>query len=437
MVVEISKNEVMRVKRENIFQQIVIYMTSFVGVLVFILCVIVDETHLRRISCSWAIEMHDGLRWIAGWTGLRYSKANSLLENNMGILISVLSLMFTMRESVSNRHEKKVYGIPQSELSKSRARKSYNRIRCVVYLFPFILLLCINLGLCLAGYLVLVYNFLFLYVEFWLLSRSFNRKDDEKKVVEMLLFHAGIKKNGQNCVPQEYRILLGDVRRGIDETEGWTRAEKLYDEFVFQLKMVNIEKSFGLHFYFVKIVFCDSTYSDGGMLLEQYAQRYITELYDMYEDEENGKEAVALYAVLQCAIDIWNAERMQGFIRWMLDFGNRSDIGVQRRTTREKFEVRAEQCAVVLLMLECWLHNYPLREVQFEDDIALLWDYGKIALKEAVMKTCVDCCMSCLQYEKWNTAKYLQYLTQDSLENKGRSTIGLIKRRQERGDKHV
>lgn len=429
----------MKVKTRYSFHRIIVYAISFFGIVVFFFCLIVDETHQGTISYSWAMGMHDWLRRATGWTGLSYVKANRLLEDNMGILISVFSLMFTMRESISNRHEKKIYGIPQSEMSKSEARKSYNRIRCVVYLFPFILLLCINLGLCLLGYLVLVYNFMFLYAEFWLLSRSYNRKDDEKKVVKELLSHAGIKENGKNSISQEYRILLSDVLRGIDESEGWTKAEKLYDEFIFQLKTVNIEKSFGVSFYFVKIIFCSKKHSDGGMLLEQYAQRYITELYDLFEDEENGKEAVILYAVLQCAIDTWDAERMHGFIRWLLDFKNRSDIGAQCRTKRKKFKVRAEQCAVTLLMLECWLHNYPLREVHFEDDIEVLWDHGKVAFKEekAVMETCVDCCMDCLRYAKWNIRQYLLYLTQDSKENKGRSRTGLIKLRQEQGDKHV
>lgn len=429
----------MKVKKKFGFHQMILYIITFIGILVFVFCIIMDETHQGMISCSWAMQIHDGLQRAAGWTGLSYGKANRLLEDNMGILISVFSLMFTMRESISNRHEKKIYGIPKREISKSEVRKSYNRIRCVVYLFPFILLLCINLGLCLAGYLVLVYNFMFLYSEFWLLSRSFNRKNDEKKVVRELLDRAGIKENGKDSISQEYRILLSDVLRGIDESEGWMKAEKLYDEFIYQLKEVEIEKSFGLNFYFVKIIFCNNKYFDGGMLLEQYAQRYITELYDMFEEEKNRKEAVILYAMLQCAIDAWDAERMYGFIKWLLDFRNRSDIGAQYRTKRKKYKVRAEQCAVMLLMLECWLHNYPLQEVYFESDIGLLWDHGKHIFEEeaVVMKICVDCCMDCLRYTKWDMRQYLQYLTQDSMENKGRSRIGLIKLRQEQGGRHV
>lgn len=420
-------------------KRIIIYAISIFGIFIFALCSILDEVHRGAISCSWAIEIHDWLRRMINWTGLRYSKANRLLEDNMGILISVFSLMFTMRESISNRHEKKIYGIPQSEMSQSDARKSYNRVRSVVYLFPFILLLCINLGLCLAGYLVLVYNFLFLYAEFWLLNRSFNRRNDEKKVVRELLSRAGIEESGKDSVLQEYRILLSDVLMGIEESEGWVKAEKLYDEFISQLKGVKIEKSFGLSFYFAKIIFCGQKYSDRGMLLEQYVQRYIIELYDMFEKEANGKEAVILYAMLQCAANTWDAERMHEFIRWLLDFKNRSDIGAQCRTQRKKFKVRMEQCAVTLLMLECWLHNYSLQEIYFESDIGVLWDHGKDVFKEEemIMKTCVDCCVDCLRYTERNMKQYLQYLIQDSMENKGRSRVGLIKLRQEQGDRHV
>lgn len=357
-----------------------------------------------------------------------------MLENNTGILITVFSLIFTMRNDIYNRYEKKIYGIPQNRMQKSKARESYYRIRCVVYVFPFMILFCVNMDLCLAGYAILAGNFAFLYTEYWLLGKSFDREKDEEKVIRTLLQCMEKDKNNQEQNLQGYQTLLYDVMRAVHETEGLKSAESLYDKFIRQLLEVDIDKSFIYSYNFVRIIFCSREYLDEEMLT-RCVKHYVEALYGMHEEKSHEKATVIFMAILKCATDVWDAKTMEGFLKWFLDFTNRSNAIRQQGINKNIYLLQMEQSAVVLLMLEDWLQHALLMEVCFEPLIAHLWDYGKRVFEneqDKAIEKSVLCYMNCLKYDERKIMQYLKGLEEDSRNNRGRSIVGLIKNRQKR-----
>lgn len=145
-----------------------------------------------------------------GKIGLHYDTMFSFLENNVGTIVTMITLFFTMSIHVANRTEERVYGFSRSELyGLPRTVRS----RHLNYLAPVLMILLINLRYCLSGYLLLLWSYFFLMRQYSLYAGSFDKQRDIEAIVKKL---TGCFADGLTSETLfEFQLILENFGNGI------------------------------------------------------------------------------------------------------------------------------------------------------------------------------------------------------------------------------
>lgn len=160
--------------------------------------------------------------------GVRYHIAREILKSNLGVLVTMVSLLLAMNINVSERAEKKVYGISRHELNFSRYKALYSWIHRITYTAPVFMLISINLGYCLFGYFLLLYCYVFLILHHRLYNQSYDQAAEQKSVVRMLMSYLdrGVDEEKEGLL--DYLSVLENMGNSIDTDNNWRKAQQLY-----------------------------------------------------------------------------------------------------------------------------------------------------------------------------------------------------------------
>ncbi|MCD8326837.1 MAG: hypothetical protein LUC90_09235 [Lachnospiraceae bacterium] len=139
---------------------------------------VLDFVHDQKITWNWATAVYECIRDCARWAGLHYDNAFQVLSNNLGVLITIVSLFLTMNINIAERSEKKVFGISRKELEDQgmgRWIKFFRVMRVIGFLAPLLMIACIIERWCITGYLLLLFCYIFLV----LVSKRVVRSDQQ------------------------------------------------------------------------------------------------------------------------------------------------------------------------------------------------------------------------------------------------------------------
>lgn len=401
--------------------EMLLTVSIYIAILAAIIyCCRMDWIHYGRLTAEWWDWIFKLLKAIMGSLGFCYDRGQEILDKNTGVLLSVLSLIFTAGIHISNRNENKVFGIPRSELECSPLRKLYQKIKWVTFLFPGAMLICVNLGLCITGYLILFYNFMFLLAEYLMLMRSY-RKDREKDAVVSHL----LGKVEENAYQNEnhllrFRIVLSDIQRSFQEKESWNQAELLWGTFLNRTAAYDERKCFVLNYYYFREIFCAGDEERRFRALKIY----FSELY--WKNESNDNNIIILWSVIFAAVKDWDIDILNSFLEWFLDFSARS-IFIVTSSRSDIHKAQRIQAGFLILVIEYYVKDLTEIPPLFRKNLTTLWQYGYSIFDNKnndILQCCRMCCEEYLRYENVRISHELDILKADYPKNKGRSFIG-------------
>lgn len=227
---------------------------GLIGILSFGL--VLDLTYSGKVQRKLFVDIFEWLVVTLSPLGARYHVAREILKSNLGVLVTMVSLLLTMNINVSERAEKKVYGISRDELNFSRYKTLYSWIRGITYTAPIFMLISINLGYCLFGYLLLLFCYAFLILHHWLYNQSYDQAAVQKSVVHMLMCYSdrGIDEEKEELL--DYLSVLENIGNSIEADNNWKKAQQLYNCLMMEAaKKREIDSACLLCYYFFREVF--------------------------------------------------------------------------------------------------------------------------------------------------------------------------------------
>lgn len=357
------------------------YLYSIIIVVAFlflILMLVFDYVYINQYHPCFLGKIYDGIIHFLKIIGISRTKALSILESNLGVLVTMLSMGLTIGIDIKNSLESRVFGIPQKELKKKDKIKNAGIIRVSVYFFPLIMILFMNLRFCASGYTVLVYNYLILIFQYRKRTKSQDMVKYCKDVIDKLLSYI----EGDHSINEdsllEFQSFLGDVRRGIDKEEGWRYAEQLSVLFIKKIMEFDCRKCFTLSWFYFDGIFPISRHDDYEELrfTKMWLRKMLIEEYD--DIEEWNKRQLVLWSILSRTFIFWKEELVKSFLDWFCDFANRSIQIKESGNSRSIMLEMKKQAGIVLIFTEGWLKKNigEIKYIQFERNLCLLWDYG-------------------------------------------------------------
>lgn len=415
--------KVKEIIRNKKFQKVVSIMAFGFAVLLLVMGYILDLTYAGRIKCVCAEQMIKGLKSFLMPKGVRYHIASEVIFNSMGILFTMLSLLLTVGKNLADRFEIKIFGIPRGELEVSAAHKVYIVFHKLIYISPFIMLICINLRLCVVGYLILVYNLLLLDIDYLIMSKSYQGDRNIDYTVNKLIkfFEADPKTNSEYT---EYQVWLREVRLGIEKLEGWERAERLFEHFVQRVSTFENKDCYISCYLFFEVIFCKENLNEINNSALRCIKRYISELYDRNTQCWNE---VVFCALMKVVFTYWNESQIQDFLKWFVDFSGRSKGGTAEKVQFTQLK-QVHQINIVMVMIEEWrmrqsdyegMLNAFLQSMWFMGDLSTDKDDLYSGLFEIVQNTEEN-----LKYKEDNTIDAYINLQKDYIKNRGISFVG-------------
>ncbi|MDD6072038.1 MAG: hypothetical protein PUC12_14705 [Clostridiales bacterium] len=408
----------------NIIKAIIAFVSSGLGILFLVLGLGIDLTYSGRIDCSFLQRVINALKEILIPIGCSYHKAGEIISGSMGISFTTLSLLLSMGINLSNRFEIKIFGIPRWELGVSAAHKMYNWFRVLIYVFPFVMLICVNLEFYVLGHLVLAYSMIFLIVEYMLIIRSYKwNKNIDFTVTKLIkVFENKNNKNISNY--SEYQVWLEEIRLGIEKSDGWEKAEQLYEHFVQRVSEFRDEKCYISSYFFFDIIFCKGKQPELNDSALRCIKSYICQLYDRNNKKWNE---VVFCSLMKVAFRYWDEAQIYDFLKWFLDYTNRSEGGDINKIRFIEAE-QVIQINILLVMIEEWKSHQKKYNGLLNSILNVMWFQGELSIecgdKYLRLFEIIHDTEKQLRYKDDNTLKAYENLQKDFEKNHGISFIG-------------
>ena len=388
--------------------------------------VALDLVYSGRLKYVCLENLIDWMKNILMPVGFRYYIANEIISGSMGISFTTLSLLLSMGINLSNRFEIKIFGIPRQELVVSTGQRIYKWLRILIYIFPFMMLICINLRLCVAGYIVLLYNMIFLIVEYVLIVRSYRWEKNVDYTVKKLLNVLEKNDNKMFSDHMEYQVWLEEIRLGIEKTDGWEKAEQLCEHFMQQISEFEGIKCYISSYFFFDIIFCRGSQNKLNNSALRCMKKYICSLY---ERKTNNWNEVSFCAMVKVIFRYWDELQINAFLKWFLDFANRSQGGDSDKIKYIEAK-ETTQIDILVVMIEEWQSHQETYRGLLNVNLESLWfraDFSDVSDKLYLdLFKIVDDIEENVNYEKKFAVEAYENLKEDFKDNYGISFIGSI-----------
>lgn len=341
----------------------------FLGILIFGFMIALDYTYNKHYHDCYAFRFFKMF-------GISRTKALSVLGSNLGVLVTMLSVMLNMGISIKDRLENKVFGIPRKDLVSDNEQTELKIIKTSVYFYPVLMILFLNKNFCASGYIILIYNYLILIFNYYSAIKSYDTKKSFRDVICTLLSCVEDDDLVNERHLMEYQSMLGDVRRGIDKEDGWRNAELLSIMFFKKIMGFDYQKCYILSYYYIDGIF--SAQEDYEEL--RFTKTWISEMLveKLEKAEEWNKQQLILWSILNRLFLKWKEDVVISFLVWFLDFSWRSIQIKQLGNKRDMRQEMKKQAGIVLIFTESWLkiNINSIKSIQYSQNLYHLWEFG-------------------------------------------------------------
>lgn len=308
--------------------------------------------------------------------GFHYRNALTLLQGSFGILITAVNFILTLNISIADQSEKLIYGFSRQELSYWKQDEFYNVIKCMIYFAPVLLVIVIVLGWCISGYIILLFDYMFLIYNHMKYANGYGEEKKRKAVANYLLDSAKDKISGESNLPK-YKMLLEHIRINIEKEQNWHDVEYLYMELKKQTLDLSNEIDIILIYYFFSYV-----YVNDGICRENIAIQLVKKQVTLVESdrEVSERECMILCGMWYAIFNNLSEKGIIYFLEWLSMFAKRSYQLVIRKEHSTEEAVLEIEIGLFLVFVECWLAHSERKEVLEVKKLQILWAYGKEAL---------------------------------------------------------
>lgn len=352
-------------------------LTSTTLVVMLLPGIMLDNIYLGNWKWQLGTKLLDCLRKLSVF-GITHDNAFRILGNNVGVLMTLVSMFLSMNINIAERSEKKIFGIPRKELSAIRNGCIYRCIRRMNYIAPVLMITFLNLSYCVSGYLLFGYCFSFLILHYCIHESSFSREENPKKVAKKLLSYFPTQGKWSDEMILRYRILLESVGKSVEEEGNWQEAEVLFHCLTEMAQEYDDKVKYLVCYYF-----CQSTYCRQKRR-QNIAFTYLLKTYVEKSDRSATQKDVGLdwpvfLGILKPFIYESDEEELTQFLRWFLNYADRSREALRRTGKGIPCNYLDEQTAMLLLLLECRLQQKGMKSGMLEEQIRHIWNNGKRA----------------------------------------------------------
>lgn len=304
----------------------------------------------------------------------------------------------------------------------------------MIFVAPFLMMIAVGLGCCVAGYAVLVLSYVFLIIAYFFLVNRFELEKDLDCIVEKLIAEVPEMVRGTEGIVG-YTMILNTMHQWNEKEKYWAETDCLFGKLCNKSKKCGVEQKFVLCCLFYETMYVRDNGKDCARAI--YAlQNYITS-----RDREGWEEEdhLVLWGMMDCLLGTCGRKNATAFIKWYLDFATRSRNAVKISEQQGMMQGRPigmkatrKQTGILLIELELYFYSHKKPDDYILEKLFRIWNEGKEILGEDEKEfrqlylrlnalcdrslTAVGECISylCTDYQYGNTTKsmlvfYLKY----------------------------
>ncbi len=355
---------------------------------------------------------------ILRYCNITYSGSFKILSGSFGVIVSIVSMFLTINNNISERFEKKVFGIPRTELyEKETGINRYMGRMCLCA--PVLMMLFLNLELCASGYLVFCYCMLFMMMHYYRYDSSYSRPLD--KMVYRIIRDLPQTEAWTQETLSEYQLLLECIGQSAEEEGNWKEIENLYLKLMDAIQEYSYDKRYMTAFHFYRIVFWGSERKHQIIPMEML-KTYLDKL-----DIEAGindlileKHWSMLWGMMKTAVCESDERELIKFLEHFYDFPGRSSKVLQKTQTNTLgLNVMKEQAGIMLVLLEYRFMRMPPEDDQFIELLRKVWEFGIYSFKYEKYKNTSDPNSTqgiCFTNERYHCIPMIRMLAQNAFE---------------------
>lgn len=355
--------------------------------ILFLMLMLIPGIILDNIYWRFQIDIADCSESVPNYVTV-YNKALKILESNVGVLMTMVSIFLTMNIDMAERSEKKIYGILRKELHMSETGLIYQVIKMMSYIAPVLMVIFLNLSYCISGYFLYLYCYSFLIVHHYIYESSYSVSRNQKAVIAKL----------KDCFPEmgelnadiilKFQMLLENIAKSVEEDGNWQEIGSLYNKLVQDIQNDDIIKAYAISYNFYNIVYWRGSNRSRTATM-QLLKSYIKEM-DASETEtgtsSKNTEWSVLWGMLKVAIYKAEEGELIKFFCWFFNFSARSGEVLQQTQKQMSLVLFKKQVGMILVLMEYRLRHRGLESQRLKEQIRMIWEYGREVLLDEEQK---------------------------------------------------
>lgn len=316
--------------------------------------------------------------------GFSYTAALHTLKNNFGVLVTAISVIITISINNLNRSENRIFGLRSEQFDFSKRRVVYKHGRRLIFVAPFLMIIAVNFGCCVAGYMVLALSYLFLIIAYFFLVSAFDLEKDLDCIAGRLLAEVPEVVRGPEDIAG-YTMILNTMHQWNEKEKYWAETDHLFAKLYSKSKECSVEQKFVLCSFFYETMYVRDNGKDCDRAM--YAlQNYITSRDREGWDEE---DYLALWGMMDCLLGECGRKNAIAFIKWYLDFATRSRNAVKISEQKAIMQGHSigmkaarKQTGILLIELELYFCSHKKINDYIWKELSRIWNEGKGILGE-------------------------------------------------------
>ena len=231
---------------------------------------------------------------------ITYHSAFDNLKSSIGMIMTIVSLLLSTYINLVQRLEKNSFGITYREMQYVEIgfkKHMLTLTRVFSYITPFALIFVLNFKLCVTGYMLYLFCWISVFLQFDQYVKSFKRDKIPEKVVKFILKSISDTENWGNESIQKLDILLSEMYNGINKAGNWYEIDMLFDAFLKETKEYDMRKQFLLLKHFC-MHFC-SNQTNSFISIQRIWTLYLLHFnQEIYSNKPNNNEYAYLLGML-------------------------------------------------------------------------------------------------------------------------------------------
>jgi hypothetical protein len=323
----------------------------FIGIIIIaILAFCLDLMYHGVIACCPILR--NGYHFLSTWTGVTYQSALDLLSGTVGVVMTMVSLILATGINLVQRGEVCIYGIPRSEL-KTSDNYMYQKMGRICYLAPLLIVFFLNFSMCISGYLLYIYCYVFLCLHHLKYRQSYNEKRNRDALVSKIIEEYQIE-NIEDGI-WNIQIYFEKIKEYTVESGKWNQMTILYQEMLDKISNEDMNRRYILSStFFYYVFFRGKKKNETGAV--SFIRDFIAEFDRKCAVVFTDPGWVELFAILEIAIMEMEEVCLLELLNLLKDFASRE----KKSSITENIIQR--QRTMVCVLLECRLQN-PLVDI--------------------------------------------------------------------------